>query len=99
MPFDTCLLPGPETGLGELFYCTALLVFGDIYLAAMVFFIAVLFIMWKARIPMEAAYPFGIILLFVMANTVGEAFQNLAGFALFATAVIFTMALIHFARR
>ena len=97
--FNTCLSPGPDTPLGQLFYCLALLVFGDIYLAGIVFFICVLFVMWKARVPMEAAYPFGVVLLFVMSTTLGEGFQNLAGFALFSIAIVFTMAVIHFARR
>jgi len=99
---STCLVPDANTTFGTIFYCIGTMTFGSIQLAAIVFFIATMFVMWKAGVPLQASMPFAVILLFVLGSTTyatSPTFTNLLWLLIFGVAVMFVLALLHFARR
>lgn len=102
MPIDSCLVPVAGMTFGEIFYCIGLLTFGSIQLAGIVFFICVSYIMWKAGLPIQVTAPLSAILLFALGAVEYAAypvFTNLLWLLILGAAVLFVLALIHFARR
>ena len=100
----TCAVPDPNVTMsfGQIFYCIGELTFGSIQLAAIVFFIAIGYLMWKAGVPLQMALPFMVLLLFALGSASFAAiptFTNLLWLLIFGVAVLFVLAILHFARR
>ena len=99
---STCLVPDANTTFGTIFYCIGTMTFGSIQLAAIVFFIVMCYLMWKASVPLHASLPISILFLWVLGSITYVAdptFTNLLWMMVFVSAVIFAMAILHFARR
>jgi hypothetical protein len=96
-----CLVPAAGMTFLDIFYCTAILIFGDLMFATLVFLIALSYVMWKAGIPMSVTLPISIVMLAVISGAsymTNPVFHNLLWLIILCVAVLFTLAILKIAR-
>jgi hypothetical protein len=100
----SCLMPDPGVvmSFGQIAYCIVTMLFGDILFAAIVFLALCAFVAIKFRIPLQAAFPASVVLLFGLASAglgVGEAFFRLFWLWIVVLGVFVVMGVLTWARR
>lgn len=100
----TCLVPesGVIMSFGQIAYCIVTMLFGDILFAAIVFLVLCAYIAVKMRVPLQAAFPASIVLLFGLSSGmmgIGEAFLRLFWLWIIALGVFVAMGVLAWARR